>query len=695
MLDVNRQPGLRVFSQGLRLLAGEREHLGRLAHVQLVRGQRFGDAATRVSVGKEGSVPPDPHFDFLAVRGGSDRHAAHVLRADIGLARLDQIPQAALLDLVSASLGRAGVLVSELSRLAVAEVEPLEIVQTSELAAGDRVQLVLEFRRELVVRKLREVLLEQAHDRHGSERGNQRPAAPERVSARLHEVHDGRPRAGPSDPQALQLLDQVAFRVALGRLGPVLRGLERLQAHDIVGFEIGQGLLAQRVRAASAAAGAALFVRRRFGIHPVGLEEPGEFDGAPVGPELRLAGGDLHRRRRAPRVAHLAGHGPAPDHLVELGRFRPEALADFLDRAELAAGRPDRFVSLLGVLDLVAVVAHLLRKELLAEALLDQFPRRSLGLVRERGRVGAHVGDEAVLVQLLSEAHRVSRLKPQLAVRVLLQAAGHVGRLRRGREGLALDRDDLGFRRVHLRLDVLRSVPVQLHPLVPSLARRPLELPCIRVEVLGRDHALAVHLHEIRFEFLAALSEAGFHPPEAGHLEADPGPLALHQQAHGHALHASGAEPGEHLLPEQRADFVAEQPVDDAAGFLGLDQVLVDRPRAFQCLMDRVAGDLVEDQPLEGHLRSQQLQEVPADGLPFAILVRCEVNVLRPLDRRLHLAHEFLLVLRDDVERLEVRVHVDARARPSLLLELGRDVRGVVGQVAHVAHRRLHDEVLG
>ena len=352
-------------------------------------------------------------------------------------------------------------------------------------------------------------------------------------------------------------------------------------------------------------------------------------------------------------------------------------------------------MSLLGILDLAAVVTHLLRKVLLAETLFDQFPSRSLGLVREHGRVGAHVGNEAVLVQLLSEAHRVPRLEPQLAVRVLLQAACHVGRLRRCRERLPLDRDDRGFRLSHFRFDAFRGVPVQLHPLALNLLRRPLELACIRVEVLGRDHALALHLHQVRFKLLTALGETGLHPPVARLLEADPGALALDQQAHGHALHASGAQPREHLLPEQGAHFVAEEPVDDAAGLLGLDQVVVDRARAFQRLVDCVAGDLVEDEPLERHFRPQQRQEVPADGFAFAILVRCEVNVLRLLDRRLHLADEFLLVLRNDVERLEVRVHVDARARPRLLLVLGRDVRGVVGQVAHVAHRRLHDEVLG
>ena len=52
--------------------------------------------------------------------------------------------------------------------------------------------------------------------------------------------------------------------------------------------------------------------------------------------------------------------------------------------------------------------------------------------------------------------------------------------------------------------------------------------------------------------------------------------LALDDQAHGDRLDAAGGQAGPDAAPQERADLVADQPVEDPAGLLGVDQLQVD-----------------------------------------------------------------------------------------------------------------------
>ena len=72
----------------------------------------------------------------------------------------------------------------------------------------------------------------------------------------------------------------------------------------------------------------------------------------PLASKLRPV--DLHADRDAagPGVGHLAGHGPLPDQVVEPELVGAEHVAEGLGQGERMARRPDRFVGLLGVLDL-------------------------------------------------------------------------------------------------------------------------------------------------------------------------------------------------------------------------------------------------------------------------------------------------------------------------------------------------------
>ena len=142
-------------------------------------------------------------------------------------------------------------------------------------------------------------------------------------------------------------------------------------------------------------------------------------------------------------------------------------------------------------------------------------------------------------------------------------------------------------------------------------------------------------------------------------------------------------------------DLVAVEAVEDAARLLGLDEVVVDLAGVLDRGEDRGLGDLVEDHPVDRQAlrRLELVEEVPGDRLALAVLIGGEVEGVGVLDQLLQLRDVALLVARHDVVGLEAVVDVDREPAPRLVLDLGRGVRGVVGQVADVTDRGLDDVV--
>src|SRR5205814_10238089 len=64
--------------------------------------------------------------------------------------------------------------------------------------------------------------------------------------------------------------------------------------------------------------------------------------------------------------------------------------------------------------------------------------------------------------------------------------------------------------------------------------------------------------------------------------------LALADDAHGDRLHAARREPAAHLVPEQRRELVADQPVEDAARLLRVEAVLVELAGLLERFEDRL-----------------------------------------------------------------------------------------------------------
>ncbi len=103
------------------------------------------------------------------------------------------------------------------------------------------------------------------------------------------------------------------------------------------------------------------------------------------------------------------------------------------------------------------------------------------------------------------------------------------------------------------------------------------DLARVFVKISPAGHPHAAHGDQLGLEAMVglvrALVEQGLQIPIAACAEGPPLPLALHQQAHGHALHPPGGEFGGDLFPEQGGDGVAHQPVHNAPGLLGLHQI--------------------------------------------------------------------------------------------------------------------------
>jgi hypothetical protein len=123
-----------------------------------------------------------------------------------------------------------------------------------------------------------------------------------------------------------------------------------------------------------------------------------------------------------------------------------------------------------------------------------------------------------------------------------------------------------------------------------------------------------------------------------------------------------------HLLPQNRRHLVAVEAVEDSPGLLGIDHAAVEIPRVVDRGLDGVGGDLVKHHAPYRHLGAEHLEQVPCNRLALAILIRCEIELVRVGQQALQMLHLGLLVSGDHVQRLEIVGGVDAqRAHDSAL----------------------------
>src|SRR5574341_985217 len=387
-----------------------------------------------------------------------------------------------------------------------------------------------------------------------------------------------------------------------------------------------------------------------------------------LGPEeARCRGGDargfdVRAHGVVDRRHHLAREEAFPDETVE-GELIPGEEARHAPRVVPDFGRADRFVRLLRAATR-AIGRRLGGHVVPPNPRDDPLTRRLLGLPRDTDRVGPHVGDEPLgalraevdaLVELLRDRHRLLGGEPEPAPGFLLERRGDERRRRvpaalAPRHRLhdpphAFERRHHGARRLLVRERRLlaRDFLERRH----ELRRAPAGEPRVQRPVLDRHERLDL-------------------------------PLPVHDQSHRDGLHAPRGKAALHLLPEQRRETVADEPIEDPAGLLRVDLAEVDLAGLGERGPDGALGDLVERDPVDALLVDVELLgEVPADRLPFPIRVGGDVERIDLLGCALQLVEDLLLAGRDDVFRLEslLRIHAELRLR----------------QIAHVPHRGLDD----
>jgi hypothetical protein len=109
-------------------------------------------------------------------------------------------------------------------------------------------------------------------------------------------------------------------------------------------------------------------------------------------------------------------------------------------------------------------------------------------------------------------------------------------------------------------------------------------------------------------------------------------------------LHPASGLGARQLAPQHRRQREADQIVERAAGPVGIDQIIVERPRTGHRLSDRGLGDRVERDPLDiGGQRAplpEHLLHMPADRLAFPVRIGGQdqlVGFLRLVGDRLEL----------------------------------------------------------
>ncbi len=282
--------------------------------------------------------------------------------------------------------------------------------------------------------------------------------------------------------------------------------------------------------------------------------------------------------------------------------------------------------------------------------LLDVGPSLFLSHLGHVDRVGAHIGDETdltplthvnSLVELLGHGHGAPGGEAQPPRGFLLHGAG--GERGRGPTLTCafLDfGDNVGS---HLQFsDDLQGV-----------------LFVLEVHLLAMD---AVQFGHEAATLLLPLGQLGFDGPVLLRHKGLYLPFTLDNEAHGNRLHPSGGEAVAHPLPQERADLVAHQSVQDAPGLLSVYQIHVDIAGMGKGLSDGALGDLVEDHAaslLPGDARRSH--EVPGDGLALTVGVGGQVDLFGLLHFSLELLDHFPLLIGHTVAGFEVIVHVHAQ----------------------------------
>ncbi len=387
-----------------------------------------------------------------------------------------------------------------------------------------------------------------------------------------------------------------------------------------------------------------------------------EFQAGGAGPEIVAPGLDFHRHAVIDRVGHLAGHKAAPDEPVEPVLLTGEVRLQVLRGPADIAGT-DGFVGVLGArLGLVAV-GFGVGVPVTAQ---DEALGLRQGLFGKAQRVRTHIGDEAhgalpgdvhALIELLGDGHGPPGSHAQFPGSLLLHSGG-------GKGGRGTPLLVGALHTLHRKGGVLRLPD---HRVYLGLGLQFRLFPVLPVVAGGKG--------------LVAAQEIGVQGPIFLRLEGFDLPFPVVHHPGGHGLNPPGGEAPADFFPQQGAQLIAHQPVQDAPGLLGVYQVLVNSPGGLNALLNHFLRNLVEGHPPGLLVRQiQKVLEVPGDGLPLPVRVGCQEHGVRRLGGLFQILDDIFLALDGLVNRLEILLRVHAQL--------------ALGQVPQVAHTGLDGVLL-
>ena len=402
-----------------------------------------------------------------------------------------------------------------------------------------------------------------------------------------------------------------------------------------------------------------------IGIQIVGAlliqgQEAGEGHALTGGTEHPAAAANVGRHGIQHSICHLAGDEPGPDQLIQLVLVGGQAAAQALG-LQLGIGGTDGFVGILCIL-LGAEGTGFGRLEVTAKATGDKAAGRSQRLVGDAQRVGTHIGDQTgeaqafqlhAFIQLLCHRHGAAGGHSQLTGGLLLEGGSGEGRCR-----LAL------FLGIFDVLDLIGlAVDVSQYPVDALL--------------IGQFLLALLIAEEMGGEVLFFLMEGHINAPVfLGDKGADL-PLPIYHHTGDDALDAAGRKAGAHLTPQEGAQLIAHDTVQNPAGLLGIHQIHVDVPGMLDGLGDGGLGDLVKGHTLGlAGIQLQQLLQMPGNGFTFPVRVGCQINELGLVGGILQIVDDLALAVNGQIGGLEVVFHIHAQL--------------LFGQVAQMSHGGLY-----
>ena len=308
------------------------------------------------------------------------------------------------------------------STLTGTEIEAGQPIPTGLLTARDLVKTAFHISCELVIHVPRKLRFQQFDHGEREPRRNQRTTTLIHVPTIDNRGNNARIRGRAADFLLFQRFHERRFGVTRRRLSFVSVGVNRHRSERIARIHRRQRHIVIRllIRFAGFAGLRSLFnafssiTLLRFGGRTAAftgrLHKAGEFDdsagslehGFPIRFGRRR---QSHGRRGTGCVGHLAGKRALPDQRVQLELVGRHFACDFRRVTEFRTRWPNAFVGFLRTRGFCGILFRRIRQIVFAEMLDDRFTRSCDRFLRQRHRIGTHVGNIAVFIQSLRRTH--------------------------------------------------------------------------------------------------------------------------------------------------------------------------------------------------------------------------------------------------------------------------------------------------